>query len=368
MTDYAEIIVPITKDEQLSTLLSLAALAEMPTTSWQPGSVPLALLQIDAQSSSELSVVIADIAKGGNLEDASGVWLDLLVMSQFNLPRRGAVFAKGIPVLTCASNAGPYSIDPNQLWASDASGHRFNNITGGILATSGTLSVEWIAEFAGQAYNLSPGALTILKTPLPGVTITNPSNWQTRVGANKELDSAYRQKAKDRWPDIGSGATAAAYRLWALSAGVEDVRRALPLEANNLGTPQGGHVTVYLAGAAGAISGPNVATVNTYLQAKRPLCVQVHVASGVNRNIAVTGTLYVQMGFGSSALALAQDALVRLEPLIAIGGTVYRDQLIEVLMEVPGATHVPLSAPASDVVMTIPEIAKFVPTIAVVEV
>jgi len=360
MPTYADLIKTLTPEEQRATLLALAALAEMPTTSWHPGDVPLSLLDIEAQSFSEQSAVVAAIAKGGILEDSTGAWLEILVRNNFKLTPRPAVFAQGRAVLSCAANAGPYDIDVNQLWASDAPGHRFNNIEGGTLPSGGTLPLLWQAEFAGSAYGLVPGTLTYLLTTLAGVTITNPSGWITRPGASAEKEPALKQRCRDRWPDLGSGATAAAYRLWALSTpGALEVRRALVVEANNLGTPQGGHVTVYLAGDSGAVEEPARAAVAAYIQTKRPLCVTVHVASGVNRIISVAGTLHVAPGYGAAAAAQAALNLAALEPDIAIGGTVFLDAIIEVLMAVPGATHCPLTSPMGDIVMTVPELAKF---------
>ena len=370
---YAEIIVPLTKDEQLSTLLTLAVIADFPTTSWHPGSVPLALLDIEAQSFAEQSKTIAAIAKGGVLEDADEDWLPLLVLNEYNLTRRAAIFTKGTAVLSCVATAGPYTIDANQLWASDASDHRFNNLTGGVLASGGTLSLLWQAEFAGSAHNLAQNTLNRLKTALPGVTINNPSvGWKTQVGTDIETPAALRQRAKDRWPDIGSGATAAVYRLWAISAQDTDpaaagVTRTKVLEASNLGTTAGGHVTVYLAGDSGAVDGPVAAAVAAYIETKRPLCVIVHVAPATDHVVEVTGTLYVSPGYGATALGLAQTNLAALQAATDIGGTVYRDGVIEVLMAVPGATHAPLSLPAADVVLDDDEVVSFDIDLTIIE-
>jgi uncharacterized phage protein gp47/JayE len=366
---YAELIVPVTKDEQLATLLALAVLAEFPTTAWQPGSVAPSLLDIEAEAFAEFSAVIADIAKGGILEDATGKWLEILLRNNFNLTTRPEAFTQGAAVLTCAANAGPYTIDVNELWATDAGGHRFNNITGGTLALGGTLSLSWQAEFGGNAYNLAPGTLNLLATPLPGVTVNNPATlWITRYGTDAETTVQQRQRAKDRWPEIGSGATEAAYRLWALSAGVEAVRRVKVLAANNLGTPDGGHVTVYLASNTAGIGSGDVLTVDAYVQARRPLCVTVHVASAVVVPLAVEGTLYVASGYGAAALGLAQTNLLRLQSETGIGATVYKDGIIEVLMEVPGASRAPLTTPAGNTALGFADVVSFVPTLTIVEV
>ena len=367
-TTYSDLVVPVTKDQQMATLLAMSVLAELPTTSWQPDSVPRALLDVQAQAFAVFSSLIAAIAKGGILEDAEGDWLSILVRNNYAFTKKTAVFTRGTVVLTCASNAGPYTIAVNQLWATDGSNHRFNNVTGGVLAQGGTLSLTWQAEVGGGAYNVINNAITVLQTSLPGVTVNNPSsNWITQAGTDVETDVALRQRAKDRWPDLGSGATAAAYRLWALSQSSE-VKRVLVLEDRNLGVTQGGHVTVYLAGDAGAVSSGAVATVNTYIQARRPLCVTVHVATGTNNPIPVTGTLYVHAGYGSTALATAQTNLAALEKEIDIAGTVYEDAITEVLMAVPGARNFAQTAPVGDTVQVIPLLAKFNATLTIVEV
>ena len=365
---YADLTTPFTEDEQLASLLALATLAGFPVTSWQPGSVPLTQLQVQAKSDAAFSELIALVAQGGILEDATGAWLEILARNVYRLVRKPAVIAQGTIRLTCAASAGPYTVGVNQLWVSDIAGHRFNNVTGGTLPSGGTVDLLWQAESPGGAWNVGAGTLTYLQTALPGVTANNPLvSWNTLGGADVETDSQLVQRCEDRWPDIGSGATAAAYRLWAQSVSA-NVRRVLVLEANNLGAMAGGHVTVYVAGSAGALTSDEVIPINAYIQARRPLCVTVHVASGVNNPIAVTGTLYVKAGYGATALAAAQNNLSSFENQIDIAGTVYRDGLIEVLMAVPGALRVPLTAPTGDVVQSGAQLAKFVPTIAIVEV
>lgn len=364
---YAEIIVPVTKDEQLATLLALAEIAEFPTTSWHAGSLPISLLDIEATAFAEESKVIAAIAKGGVLEDADEDWLELLVLNEYNLQRKQAIATRGTAILSCVPTAGPYTIDVNQLWASDAGNHRFNNITAGTLPSGGTLTLTWQAESPGIAYNLAPNTLNIMKTSLAGVTVNNPStSWITQMGTNLEAPEALRQRAKDRWPDIGSGATAAAYRLWAVSAD-PTVTRVKVLEANNFGASAGGHVTVYIAGDSGALDATVVLAVTNYIETKRPLCVQVHVASALNHPVPVVGTLYVSPGYGANALPYAEANLVVLQTEIGIGATVYHDAIVEVLMIVPGALHCPLSSPAGDTPLAFNEVVQFLPTITIVE-
>jgi hypothetical protein len=169
-----ELTEPVSKDEQLTTLLELATLAGFPATAWNEGDVPRTLLEIEAETLSRLTVLVSLIAKGGLLDKAEDDWLTLLARSVFDVERLATVRTRGDAILACIPTAGPYTIAVGAMVASDASGKQFRNVTGGTLTAGGTLTLSWEAEVGGAAYNIPAGTLTILKTPLAGVTISNP--------------------------------------------------------------------------------------------------------------------------------------------------------------------------------------------------
>jgi hypothetical protein len=52
---------------------------------------------------------------------------------------------------------------------------RFVNTTAGSLPAAGSLALEFAAESPGAAFNAGNGAIAQIITPLPGVTVANPS-------------------------------------------------------------------------------------------------------------------------------------------------------------------------------------------------
>lgn len=362
---YDELTTPPTEDEQLTTLLELATLAGFPATSWQSGSVPRTILQILATALSTLAALIRDIGRGGLLDEAEGDWLDLLARSLFNEERIAAVRTRGQATLTCNAAAGPYTIAIGQLVATDSTGKEFRNVTGGTLASGGTLNLVFEAAEPGAAYNLANNTLTILLTPLAGVTIDNPAvppstTWITQTGADEESDEQLRERCRTKWATQGTGATTDSYTFWAREAS-SAVRRVNVLEHSYAGTPTDGHVTLYLAGEVGTVDAAAVTAVGTYIADRRPLCTTVTIIAATQVDVAVTATVTVRAEDRAAAEAIVDDFLDELEAEIEIGGTVYLAAIVEQLMRPEGVINAVLAAPAADVVLDFNEVAVFGP-------
>lgn len=357
----AELVKPVSKDEQLTTLLELATLAGFPATSWQSGSVPRTLLEVLAEQLATMSELIAAIAKGGLLDWAETDWLSLLTDSLFDVRRLAAVKTQGTGVLSCSALAGPYTISVGQLVATNAAGKQFRNITGGTLASGGTLELTFEAEVAGSVYNLGVNTLTILLTPLAGVTIDNPvivslGTWITQSGTDEETDAQLRLRCRAKWATLGTGSTVDAYVFWALTASPE-VKRVLVREHDNAGVSTDGHVTLYLAGDAGPVDAGVVTTVSDYIAARRPLTATIHVLSAIAHPVAITATQLIEAAAQADAEASTPDYLEELFRGFEIGGTVYRSAIIEQLMRADGMINTVLAAPAADVALAFNEVA-----------
>lgn len=127
-----------------------------------------------------LGKVIPKIAAGGYLAEAQDVWLTLLALQEFNVPRQAATFTVQRATLACNAANGPFTINAGDLIAQTSLGHRYTNITGGTLPTSGTLELQWQSEGPQDSTNPeanyidAAGTMTTLLTPKPGVTINNP--------------------------------------------------------------------------------------------------------------------------------------------------------------------------------------------------
>lgn len=358
---YDELTTPPTEDEQLGELLELATLAGFPATAWQDGSVPRTLLEIEKTVLVKLAGLIAKIGKGGLLDDAAGDWLDLLADSLFDEARVAAVKTQGLATLSCSALAGPYTISAQQLVATNAAGVRFRNTNGGTLASGGTLQLTFEAETAGAAGNIGSGQLTIMLTPLAGVTLANPvvppgSTWITQAGADEESDDELRERCRAKWATLGTGSTADSYIFWAREASVE-VRRVKVFPHSNAGTPTDGHVTLYLAAERGTVGAQAVDDVVAYITPRLPLCTTLHVLAATEVTVAIDATQYVSAADHSAAVVQLSEYFDEYEASIGIGDTVYLTAITEQLMRPDGMRNTVIAAPAADVVLDFDEVA-----------
>lgn len=343
----SDLIKPETVDEALQTLLDLLELEGFPVTSWQPGSVPRTIVKAESTRYVYLLQLVAEIAKGGFVDLASGGWLTLLAQNVYSLTREPASFTRG-NILLSDAGGGPFTIVAGQLKVAEPGGLIYSNITGGTLPLFGTLTLSWQAEAAGAKYNVPTNTAMTLRTPLPGVTASNPGGvggtWITQQGADEESDASLRLRCKARWPELGNGATKDAYRKWALEASLEVTRVAVIENAQGSGT-----VRIFLAGPSGPVSSTAVTAVDAYIQVRRPLCVKVTTLSSTARVVNVSATIRVKASYAGALLGRANQVLTELAQSYEMGDPVYRSELIERLMGIQGVVDVVLSSPATDV-------------------
>ena len=349
-------------------------LPTLPSTSWQPGSVPLTLVENDAAIMEDVYRLVGAVAAGGLLDTAAGPWLDLLASNVYQLTRTAAVSTLGVVTLTDAASAGPFTITDGQLWFAALSGLRYTNVGTYTLTRGGSLpSMVVKAERPGAAYNVGNNTITTLVTSLPGVTVNNPNpgsgSWITTQGADQESDVAFRTRCRARWPALGTGTPADAYKLWALTADSSITR------TNIIVNPSvAGQVLVYLAGSAGPAGGTAVTNANNYIQPRTPLCVTAIVQAATAVPIAVTAQVYVRTAFLASATAQVTSNLTALFgggvsslgevlPGIPIGGTVYVTQVLEMIQEATGVRNVILTSPVLDTVLTATQVATLTQSI-----
>jgi uncharacterized phage protein gp47/JayE len=365
MATLAELTAGKTYEQIRQQLFDELAVADppFPVTSWREGDVARTLVEIDAMSLAELSLLIAAIATGGYRTTAKGAWLKLLAREKYNLEFNAAQVTAGDVVLTDAGNAGPFTIAPGQLWFASGSGLRFQsaNTDNLLLPQSGTLVVPVHAESPGAAYNVANGTITTMLTPLPGVTCTNPAGgsgtWITAQGTNEESDPALSSRCGARWAELGSGSPAAAYDLWARSEptkGAQVTRTSVVADAAG---PNGGGVSIYLAGPSGPVAPDVVAAVQAYIATRAPMCVVPTVISATALAVTVTATLHGKAQHQTAAMAAALAALQALVAATPVGGKLYRAAIFEALMGPAGIENVVISAPSGDTTLSAAQVA-----------
>lgn len=342
MATLNDLLTASTEDEILDAFLALLATAGFPVTSWQVGGVARTIARLVARGLVSVSKLVSAITRGGFNRYSTGDWLTLLSREVYANERSPATFAQGQVQLALSSAlAGPYTITVGQLWLT-WNGRRYRNTSGGTLTWPDTLILSIKAESPGAAYNAPDGQMT-LQTPLAGMVVQ--ASTISVQGTDAERDTALQARNAGKWGTLGATANDDGFDTWAREASAE-VTRVLVQE----NTPVDGEVRIVVAGAAGAIGGGTLATINAYLEPKRALCVPVEAVSATAEAFAITGTVRILSSHPNSANALAQavDALNALLAEVPIGGTVRLSDLIAAIDNIEGVESVLLSAPASD--------------------
>lgn len=167
------------------------------------------------------------------------------------------------------------------------------NTTGG---TTVTLPVR--ATEPGTAGNLAAGALTVMETPIPGVTVSNPE--RMLGGTEVQSDAALVARLVELHNDRG-GATAQRYRTWALEQEGVGAATVVPLFAG------AGTVLVVVRTAEGApVSAENVTELWNRLDPPRA---STELTAAVDLPVATLPVVSTE-GFRTSGYVSIGDELV----------------------------------------------------------
>lgn len=200
-------IVEVTRAQAKQSLLELLRGLGFTATSWQEGSVPLALVEIGAEvwaQGSKIGVFIKNLALN---ETSEGESLTRFSASHYANVRFGAVAAQREITLTCTATEGPYIINVGDVVVAHADGMTYRNVPGlavtypVTLLSGGSLTLLFEAEIAGEAGTVAAGTVTTMVTTLSGVTIT--VDLQERPGIDEESDARLRLRNSSKWASIG---------------------------------------------------------------------------------------------------------------------------------------------------------------------
>jgi hypothetical protein len=171
-----------------------------PVSDWESGGAARTLVEAEASTLADLAGnAIPDIAGGGFVDYASGAgkpndWLSLLSDEVYNNQRYAAALLQGQVVFALAASAAAVTVAAGDLVVANSSGPgalRYFNAAG-FTINPGTTSVQPVTAAApGAAYNAANGALAVLQTPKPGLSVSNPAPGTSAVtpsgGANGTL-------------------------------------------------------------------------------------------------------------------------------------------------------------------------------------
>ena len=196
---------------------------------------------------------------------------------------------------------------------------------------------------AGVGGNVIAGTVTMLSAmPVGVVQCTNPTAFSG--GCDAESDEALRGRVLASYQRLPNGANAAYYEQ-------EAMRYPGVAAAKAVGRARGiGTVNVVIATHAGVPDAALLAAVETDLQKKREIAVDVKVLAPTVETVAVTAALKAAPGYTFAEVkAGAQSALEELFTGELLGKSVTTARLLTLLCGVEGVENVHLTAPAADV-------------------
>ncbi len=280
------------------------------------------------------------------------------------------------------TGAGPWQITPASISASvgigglqfdgrdDPTGLLTSPIT---LPKNGSCYVYVQAPEIGAKYNVNVGAInTLARGGLPGVTVTNPSDWLTAAGtvqgSDQESEDQLRARNTAKWGTLGVGSPASAYENWIRSVSPL-IKRVKIL--SNLDMLDPGTVTALIAGDAGAVSPDIVLAVQNLIAptqiggGKIPETARFVCASAVNRTIPISASLYVPGALNTPAfLALIQADIAAYQASLDIGPRLSWERVLQVTTNVAGLDPKPIvdedwNAPVDDTLCAYNEVVVF---------
>lgn len=321
--------------------------------SWQDGSLPTALVEVEANGLVELDRAAEVTLRSGFNDWAEGAALkehSRQVYQNFPLEGRRSI----IQVTLTDGGGGPWSFSSTSVsFSVGAGGTLFDGIpdpnngqTQYTLSRNGSVRIFVQGhEVGGGAYNPAVGAIdTFARGALPGVSVTNAPGSQSvlgaQLGSDEEQTPALRRRNETKWATRGAGSPLAAYENWARGADV-GVTRVAVLRNLNLLDP--GTVTVLIAGDSGALPPATVQKVQKAISERQvggpriPGTARAVVQTVVDNVIAVSGKFFVEATLNQPSFrAQIEKNAVTFQSSLPIGGFISCERLLEVLTSIAG--------------------------------
>ena len=276
-------------------------------------------------------------------QTAQGMYLDYHAETR-GITRAAAEKAAGVIRFAAADKVTAACPIEKGTVCMTAEGVRFETTEDAAIAVgSQWADVPAQAVEAGAGGNVIAGTVTLLSAmPVGVVQCTNPAAFSG--GCDAESDEALRGRVLASYQRLPNGANAAYYEQ-------EAMRYPGVAAAKAVGRARGiGTVNVVIATHAGVPDAALLAAVETDLQKKREIAVDVKVLAPAVETVAVTAALKAAPGYTfAEAKAGAQSALEALFTGELLGKSVTTARLLTLLCGVEGVENVHLTAPAADV-------------------
>lgn len=377
--DLADQVTAQVAADILAVELDLADTVGLDTETWKSGDPTRTTFDVMSRQWEAWEANAVAFIAGGFLDLATGEPLEMLAYYYFGVEKVVATYAECTLRLTNAGSE-PFTFDPDDLVAYQAGPDpqpTYRNSTGGTLNPSSTLDVTIISETAGSGGSATVGTILALVTALPQVSVSNTT---AAVGVDAESDAALRARCRAKLGALSPSGPADAYHYvattTALNGGAQVTRTRVIADSDV------GEVTVYVAGASGAVSGGDVVLVQAGLDEwATPLTVEATAVNASNVVIAVTYTLYVYDSISLTEAeieTLVDDALLAAFITRPIGGDgdpgtgkIYRGWIEGQILQAvaPHGYRCTVSAPAGDTSLTVSQVATLgtvTPTVNIV--
>lgn len=362
----ATLLVQETKEAIYSTALGVATALGLPVSTWQAGDPTRSLYHVESEMIATLEAVVVGFVQSGFLDYATGDWLTILADQVYGVTRPTATYASTDVLLTNAGG-GVYTIAAGDLtFKNTDSGMTYRNTSGGTLvakvgATDGELTVSVVADEPGTESNAAAGEIDSLVTTLLGVTC---SNAVAAAGTDEQDDATTRIQCRERLGRLSPNGPKEAYN---------DVARDSALTGTTVVTrvrtyadSDTGDVTVYLAGASGAVTEPDRLLVeDAILEWATPLTITPTVLSVANVVVPITYELWLYKSCNATAAEVEDAVEAALTTMFAarpiggdiiapaVTGSLYRTMIESTIRSVYSqAFRVSVTSPAGDTALT----------------
>lgn len=337
MISINDLIVARTKEEIETLILDVAESLTLPARQWDAFGVARTIIALVAVMFATLfSPFIALVARSGFLDYATKGWLTLLAWNVYGVERFEATYA---PVYLTITNTSGSTLNETVLSVralNSASGKTFVNQVAVLLLNGASADFLFHAEEAGSASNSAPGEISELETTILGVAITNAL---AAFGSDEETDPSVRVRCRAQLAAISPGGLDGAYLTAASrSATSVPITRAKTVKDDTTGI-----LRVYLATAAGGVTGPDITIADAYIQKHAaPDGTTAIVATATEQSLEVSYDVWVRADIGLSEAqvkAKISEAITAFIQEMPIGGVVippaegrvYRDAIVGVI-------------------------------------
>lgn len=378
---FQQVITPTTKEEIQQEILDLCATANLPTTSWQSGSVIRTIIAVISEVMAIKSEVEITIAKGGFGDLTTPDWATLFAEAIYDVfrvlaePATGTITATNTSLTNYTRNPGELIVAQSTLGSHPGVTYR-NQDTITIPASGSLANISVASDITGTQADAAAGTVTVLVSSLTGVTVTNPD---PILGADDETTVALITRTRAKLASLSPLGPKDAYNYVVTTPfssfppisgqSIDDASSPIT-RSKTTSDPTTGFITVYIANAEGAPTAPDVALAQDAVDKwAEPLCDTATVVAASDLSIDVTYTVNITSSLTTaeikSAISLALSVYFAMLPIGGVvipafdpsNGYVFKESLSNIIHDAtPGIKLVTVSLPTTDTLVAVNEV------------